>query len=104
MSRTPRRAKAQQAEAVEVTQEAPTAARERNAQGFEIDAWGLPFNGPARIAALAELGQPDPNKDPDAWTGFDPGAGELGEGGTPVATSADPIITGPQDAGDKGES
>ncbi len=35
-----------------------TLPRPRNAAGLELDAHGLPINGPARIAALA--GKPDP--------------------------------------------
>lgn len=35
--------------------------------GRPLDQWGLPLNGPARIAALAELAMPDPNDEPDAW-------------------------------------
>lgn len=35
--------------------------------GRPLDQWGLPLNGPARVAALAELGLPDPNDDPVAW-------------------------------------
>lgn len=35
--------------------------------GRPLDQWGLPVNGPARAAALEELGMPDPNDDPAAW-------------------------------------
>lgn len=45
-----------------------TAPRPVDAQGRELDQWGLPINGPARAGALAELGKPDPNDDLTAWT------------------------------------
>lgn len=45
----------------------PTAPRKVDAQGRELDQWGLPLNGPARIRALAKLGKPDPNVAPEAW-------------------------------------
>lgn len=47
----------------------PTAARPVDAQGRELDEWGLPLNGPARGRALAKIGKPDPNDDRSAWTG-----------------------------------
>lgn len=46
----------------------PTAPQPRDAQGFVLDAWGLPLSGPARVVRLAELGKPDPRETPDAWT------------------------------------
>lgn len=51
----------------EVEQAAPTAARPVDANGRELDQYGLPLNGPARVAALAELGKPDPNDAPEVW-------------------------------------
>jgi hypothetical protein len=44
----------------EATQPRPT-----DAAGRELDGFGLPVNGPARVRALA--GRPDPNVDPAAW-------------------------------------
>lgn len=52
----------------ETTQDAPTALPPRDESGFELDNWGLPIVGPVRAARLAELGKPDPNIDPDAWS------------------------------------
>lgn len=37
------------------------------ATGRQLDEYGLPLSGPARVARLAELGKPDPREDPDAW-------------------------------------
>lgn len=51
-----------------VDQNPPTAPRKVDAQGRELDQWNLPLNGPARIRALAELGKPDPNVEPGAWS------------------------------------
>lgn len=51
-----------------VVETEPTAPAPRCAKtGRPLDQWGLPLNGPARVAALAELGMPDPNEDPGAW-------------------------------------
>ena len=50
-----------------VTQEAPTAPQARDAFGRLLDQWGLPVSGPCRVAALAEIGLPDPHDDPQAW-------------------------------------
>jgi hypothetical protein len=47
------------------TQDEPTKPREIDANGFELDEFGLPLVGPARIAALA--GRPDPAEDPDGF-------------------------------------
>jgi hypothetical protein len=44
--------------AVEVTQEEPTRPRPVDANGRQLDRFGLPLSGPARAAALA--GKPDP--------------------------------------------
>lgn len=44
-----------------------TAPRPVDAQGRELDQWGLPLSGPARARALAEIGKPDPNEDRSAW-------------------------------------
>lgn len=49
------------------TQAEPTRPRPVDANGRALDEWGLPLNGPARLAALAELGRPDPRDEPDAW-------------------------------------
>lgn len=49
------------------TQELPTEPAQRDAAGFELDSWGLPICGPARIERLAVLGLPDPNFEPEAW-------------------------------------
>ncbi|MFY9350107.1 MAG: hypothetical protein WBL20_10290 [Sphingobium sp.] len=45
----------------------PTQPRPCDAEGNELDQWGLPIAGPLRIALLAELERPDPNHEPDAW-------------------------------------
>ena len=52
-----------------VTQEAPTTEQPRDAFGRLLDSWGLPVSGPCRVAALAEIGMPDPHDDPDPWEG-----------------------------------
>jgi hypothetical protein len=44
---------------------------QRDAFGRLLDQWGVPVNGPCRVAALAAAGLPDPNDDPDAWEGVD---------------------------------
>ena len=64
-----RKKPASQAAAVEIetTQEPPTQPVTRDANGFELDGWGLPVCGPVRAARLAELGKPDPHDEPDAW-------------------------------------
>lgn len=49
------------------TQDDPTAPRPTDEAGRVLDGWGLPVNGPARAAALAEAGKPDPLEDPSAW-------------------------------------
>ncbi len=69
MSRKPRSIEPAAAEdaALEVSQAAPTAPPLRDANGFELDSWGLPIVGPVRAARLAELGLPDPNEQADAW-------------------------------------
>lgn len=48
---------------------APTAPRPVDAQGHDLDEWGLPISGPARLRRLGELGKPDPNIDPAGWGG-----------------------------------
>lgn len=45
----------------------PTQPRRTDAQGRELDQWGLPLNGPARQRALDAAGKPDPNFEPEAW-------------------------------------
>lgn len=52
---------------IETTQEPPTQPASRDANGFELDAWGLPVCGPVRAARLAKLGKADPHDDPEAW-------------------------------------
>lgn len=59
-------AKSPKTEQAEPTQPAAT-----SAAGFALDRWNLPVSGPARAAALAELGKPDPDHDPDAWAAKD---------------------------------
>lgn len=59
--------KGRQEQPATIAQDAPTAARPVDANGREIDQWGLPINGPARVRALAELGKPDPHFAPEAW-------------------------------------
>lgn len=46
----------------------PTRPRPRDTAGHELDQWGLPLAGPLRAQALAALGRPDPNVEPQAWT------------------------------------
>ena len=48
---------------------APTQPRPTDGQGHDLDEWGLPISGPARLRRLAELGKPDPNIDPAGWQG-----------------------------------
>lgn len=55
----------------DTTQDQPTQPPARDAQGFELDEWGLPVTGPARIAALERLGRPDPIIDPEGWAAPD---------------------------------
>lgn len=50
-----------------VTEE-PTAERPRDANGRELDEWGLPRNGPARVDALCQLGKRDPRTHPEDWS------------------------------------
>ena len=45
----------------------PTAPRDRDENNRPLDHWGLPMNGPARVARLAELGRNDPITHPDEW-------------------------------------
>lgn len=47
------------------SQEEPTKARPRDADGRMLDTWGLPLNGPARVRALD--GRNDPALDPTGW-------------------------------------
>lgn len=49
------------------TQAEPTRPRPVDAAGRQLDRHGLPLNGPARAARLAELGKPDPDTHPEAW-------------------------------------
>lgn len=44
-----------------------TKPRPTDEAGRELDEWGLPLCGPARLRKLAELNLPDPNHDPKAW-------------------------------------
>lgn len=50
-----------------VTQAEPTKPRPHDPQGRELDGFGLPVSGPARLRRLAEMGRSDPNGDPDGW-------------------------------------
>lgn len=59
--------KGRQEQPAAIEQEAPTAARPVDANGRELDQWGLPINGPARARALEEIGKPDPHFEPEAW-------------------------------------
>lgn len=45
----------------------PTKPRPIDRNGRTLDAWGLPISGPARAAALAELGRGDPHFAPEDW-------------------------------------
>jgi hypothetical protein len=60
------KAKSKTAAAAEVSEATAPIARCPKT-GRPLDQWGLPVNGPARTAALEELGMPDPNEDPAAW-------------------------------------
>jgi hypothetical protein len=51
------------------TQDDPTAPRPVDGNGFELDRWGLPLVGPARVAALVE--RTDPEIDPTGWKDLD---------------------------------
>lgn len=53
--------------AVQEVQSEATQPRPTDAAGRELDGFGLPLNGPARVGMLLELGLPDPNDDPAAW-------------------------------------
>lgn len=53
--------------AVQEVQGEATQPRPTDAAGRELDGFGLPLNGPARVGMLLELGLPDPNVDPAAW-------------------------------------
>jgi hypothetical protein len=55
------------AEEIATEQADATAERIRDENGFELDHWGLPLVGPARLLRLADLGLPDPHEDPDVW-------------------------------------
>lgn len=67
----------------------PTAPRKVDGQGRELDQWGLPLNGPARIRALEKLGKPDPNVAPEAWTS----AGTTAPSGVAVASGKTKVKT-----------
>lgn len=73
-----------------ISQDAPTKARPVDASGHILDEWGLPINGPARMAVLTELGHDDPNDNPDAWPDAWPEArdGSLPSAGTEPALEA----------------
>ena len=45
----------------------PTQNPPRNAYGLELDRFGLPVNGPARAAVLAEMAATDPALEPGDW-------------------------------------
>lgn len=45
----------------------PTRNPVRNAYGLELDRFGLPVNGPARAAVLAQMDVPDPALEPGEW-------------------------------------
>lgn len=45
----------------------PTSNPVRNAYGLELDRFGLPVNGPARAAVLAQMQVPDPALEPGQW-------------------------------------
>ena len=50
------------------TQAEPTRSRPADRNGRELDEHGLPLSGPERKRKLEELGKPDPNVEPSAWT------------------------------------
>ncbi|HEX8224471.1 MAG TPA: hypothetical protein VF605_11705 [Allosphingosinicella sp.] len=53
----------------QTTQEEPTRPRPVDqATGRQLDAFGLPLSGPARIRALTERGKKDPLTHPEDWT------------------------------------
>lgn len=83
-----------------------TAPQARDAFGRLLDSWGLPVNGPCRVAALEAIGLPDPNDDPSAWKGVEPPAPlefATPEPSAPPATEVrTPDASGISNAGDAG--
>lgn len=70
--------------APKAVQALPTQPRPVDAQGYVLDEWGLPLNGPARLRWLEKLRRPDPRDEPEAWSIAD-------SAGTPPADDADVI-------------
>lgn len=63
----------------QITQEPSTLPRVRDAQGRELDQWGLPMNARARAAALEVADRREPREFPQDWehedrTGYVDGA------------------------------
>ena len=50
-----------------ISQERPTRPRAMSKDGRQLDGFGLPIAGPARIAALAKAGKRDPRRHPEDW-------------------------------------
>lgn len=65
-----------------------TRPRPRDANGYELDQWGLPLIGPARARALKALGKPDPRTDPAAWQAQAATAPMTQDAATDAATDA----------------
>lgn len=73
------------------TQEKPTKPVAVDDNGRALDEFGLPLGGPARIAALAKAGKPDPREDPGARAKPEkPAKGEKPADPTPPTPPADP--------------
>lgn len=66
----------------------PTRPRPVDAFGFELDAWGLPINGPERIRRLALAGRRDPDRFPEDWAEG---------GGAPVVTRPAALAATPEE-------
>lgn len=71
----------------ELAQAEATKPRPVDENGYTLDAWGLPLNGPARARVLGDL--PDPAIDEAAWRA----AVEAGKAPT-VTSSAPPAMPG----------
>jgi len=64
------------------TQDPPTRPRPMSKDGRQLDGFGLPIAGPARIAALAKADKRDPREHPEDWATATPtGAGDDGHAG-----------------------
>ena len=69
MSKTPPRATRAASAEPQISQDRPTAPRPRDAQGRELDQWGLPMGGRVRAAALEAADRREPRDFPEDWEG-----------------------------------